>query len=45
MTLSDDGKLQWSVPMGEPAGRQGVIITVKDASGQERLHSFNIAVR
>ena len=45
MTLSDDGKLQWSVPMGEPAGRQGVIITVKDASGQERLHSFNIAIR
>ncbi len=45
MTLSDDGKLQWSVPAGEPLGRQGVIITIKDASGQEILHSFNIAIR
>ena len=45
MTLSDDGKLHWKVPAGEPAGRQAVIITVKDASGQEILHSFNIATR
>jgi hypothetical protein len=45
MTLSDDGKLKWSVPAGEPAGRQGVIITIKDASGQEILHAFNIAIR
>jgi len=45
MTLSADGKLQWSVPAGEPVGRQGVIVTIKDAAGQEVLHSFNIAVR
>ena len=45
MTLSDDGKLQWNMPAGEPLGRQGVIITIKDASGQEILHSFNIAIR
>ena len=44
MTLSDDGKLQWAVPAGEPNGRQGVIITIKDASGQEILHSFNITI-
>ena len=45
MTLSDDHKLHWSVPAGEPVGRQGVIVTIKDASGQEVLHSFNIAIR
>jgi S1-C subfamily serine protease len=45
MTLSDDGKLKWSVPAAEPLGRQGVIITIKDASGQEILHSFNITIR
>ncbi len=45
MTLSDDGKLQWSVPAGQPAGRQGVIVTITDASGQEILHAFDIVTR
>ena len=45
MSLSDDGKLVWSVPASQPRGRQGVIVTIKDASGEEVMHSFNITVR
>ena len=45
MTVTDDGKLHWNVPADEKVGRQGVIITIKDASGQEILHSFNITIR
>ena len=45
MTISDHGDLKWSVPASEPVGRQGVIVTIKDASGQEILHSFNITIR
>jgi hypothetical protein len=44
MTLSDDGKLLWKVPADEPAGQQGVIITIRDSSGQEIMHTFNIVV-
>ena len=44
MTVSDDGKLAWKVPAGQSNDRQGVIITIKDASGQEIMHTFNLAV-
>jgi len=44
LTLSDDGKLLWKVPSGEPSGQQGVIITIRDSSGQEIMHTFNIVV-
>ncbi|MGA2256356.1 MAG: serine protease [Thermoguttaceae bacterium] len=45
MTLSSDGELQWSVPANQPTGHVAVVITIKDASNQEVLHSFNLAIR
>lgn len=45
MTLSADGKLQWNVPADQAANHEAVIVTIKDASGQEIQHSFNIAIR
>jgi hypothetical protein len=42
MTLSKDGMLRWEVPAGIEVQQHGVIITVKDASGQTLLHSFTI---
>ena len=45
MTLSPDGKLQWRVPADRSPGRQTVIVSIKDASGQEIMHTFSIAIR
>jgi hypothetical protein len=44
MRLSDDGSLAWDVPADYTEPSAAVIITVTDASGQEVLHAFEIAI-
>ena len=41
LTVSADGNVAWTVPSN--AGEESVIVSVKDASGQEILHTFQIA--
>jgi hypothetical protein len=44
MTLSPKGLLKWSIP--STAGNEAaVIINIRDGSGQEIFHTFNIALR
>jgi hypothetical protein len=45
MRISDDGVLTWRAPSDGSQSRVSVIISVKDSSGQEIYHSFNIDVR
>jgi hypothetical protein len=45
MTLSAEGRLEWKVPETAPLRKAGVIVTVKDASGREVYHAFDVAVR
>jgi S1-C subfamily serine protease len=45
MTLDKSGNLHWHVPDNIKNDSVGVILSVKDASGQEIYHTFNIAVR
>ena len=45
MTVSDDGQLEWKVPDAVSTPKAGVIVTIKDASGREVYHAFDIAVR
>jgi hypothetical protein len=44
MTLSKDGVLSWQVPPSAEPGPAGVIVTIEDASGQNRFHTFNVQV-
>jgi hypothetical protein len=45
MRLSPNGVLTWDVSPSEPASMVGVIVAIRDGTGQEILHSFSIAVR
>lgn len=45
MTCSPDGTVAWAVPAGNADEDVAVIITVRDATGQEIFHTFNITVR
>jgi S1-C subfamily serine protease len=43
MTISPTGRISWSVPAG--ADRENaVVVTIKDATGQEVFHTFNLSV-
>jgi hypothetical protein len=44
MAVSPDGKLTWDVPAAIKGTEVDVILTVSDASGQEVLHTFKIAI-
>ncbi|HEY1190085.1 MAG TPA: serine protease [Gemmata sp.] len=44
MTVSADGVVTWAVP-ADAVGDQDVILTVKDAAGQEVFHTFTVRVR
>lgn len=45
MTVSSGGKVSWLPPKGVPSGEiQTAVITVADASGQERIHTLRIGV-
>jgi len=45
MTVSDDGQLSWAVPESFSDSEVAVIISVRDAAGQECFHTFTLAVR
>jgi hypothetical protein len=43
MTISQTGRITWTVPSS--ADKEcAVIVTIKDASGQEVFHTFNVTV-
>jgi hypothetical protein len=44
MKMSADGLLSWAVPADFANAEADVIVSVTDASSQEILHSFKIAV-
>ena len=44
MTVSPEGRVTWNVPRGYEAAEVSVILTVRDAGGQEVLHSFRLQV-
>ena len=44
MSLSSDGKLTWDIPADAKLGDHEVIVTIKDAAGQEIFHTFAIKV-
>ena len=44
LTLADDGKLTWLVPQGAKGEAISVVITVGNASGQERFMTLKIRV-
>jgi S1-C subfamily serine protease len=44
MQVSKDGVVTWRVPPDEPEGNQEVILTVRDAGGQEAFHTFTLRV-
>jgi hypothetical protein len=45
MTLSKTGKLEWPVPADYNGKEENIIITLRDAAGQEIFHTFKIAVQ
>jgi S1-C subfamily serine protease len=45
MTLSADGVVEWPVPRNYKPDSASVILSVKDASGQEIYHTFTLSVR
>jgi hypothetical protein len=45
MTLSPGGTVSWEVPTGFVEAQTNVLISITDASGQERFHSFTLDVR
>jgi hypothetical protein len=45
MTVSDGGKVTWRVPAGFPDPDATGILVITDAAGQERFHTFTVAVR
>lgn len=45
MTLSKTGKLEWGVPAHYQGKEESIIISIRDASGQELFHTFKIAVQ
>ena len=44
MTLSKDGVVTWAVPTGFVEAQTNVIVSITDAGGQERFHSFTLNV-
>jgi hypothetical protein len=45
MKVSEAGEITWKVTARPKAAKESVIVSVKDASGAESLHSFEILVR
>ncbi|HWG47787.1 MAG TPA: serine/threonine-protein kinase [Gemmataceae bacterium] len=44
MTVSSGGRLRWQVPAGQAGKKARVIVNIRDASGKEIQHSFEIVV-
>lgn len=45
MQVSDKGLVSWEVPRDFDGSQAAVAISIRDASGQEKLHSFRVRVR
>jgi hypothetical protein len=45
MSVSRDGTITWQVPAGFVEAETNVMVSIRDAAGQERLHSFTLPVR
>jgi hypothetical protein len=45
MAISGSGKISWSVPGDYSEDETDVIVTIRDKSGQEFLHTFKVKVR
>ena len=45
MTVSESGKVNWQVPAGYTEPDATAILVITDAAGQERFHTFTVAVR
>lgn len=45
MTISDSGKLTWQVPADFAEKETSVIVSIRDAGGQECFHTFTLSVR
>ncbi len=43
MTISPTGRISWSVPAGADK-ENAVVVTIKDATGQEVFHTFNLSI-
>ena len=44
MTLSPTGLLEWNVPSDSANPQENVIVTIRDKSGQEVFHTFQITI-
>jgi hypothetical protein len=45
MAVAKDGKLTWTVPADFGEKRADVIVSIRDADGQERFHTFALELR
>ena len=45
MAVSPQGDLTWAVPDDFPPGDENIIVTIRDAAGQEIFHTFRLRVR
>ena len=45
MTVSPEGQVKWMVPFNQALGDTEVIVSLTDGSGQERFHTFTLAVQ
>ena len=45
MRLSPSGRLTWDVPAELAEAEEAVILSIRDASGQQVFHSFTIRCR
>ena len=44
MTVSSTGEVKWRVPEGWSEKSTGVIISIRDSGGAERLHAFTLGM-
>ena len=44
MEISKTGEIKWQVPADSMEGNQDVILTLRDASGQDIFHTFTVRV-
>ena len=45
MSISESGEIRWDVPPQFPVSFASVVVSVKNANGQECSHSFTISIR
>ena len=44
MTISPQGELTWDVPADFTPGNENIIVTIRDAAGQEVFHTFRLTI-